>query len=198
MVLRENIPSALLPYPRYYSWPYVTAHDRLASQFEAMIPTTASVSAQATVVPHVSERRSIYLFPSGDTPADYIYLDVTNYTSPFDSSPYNSPQYISEVKKVLLSGNYGVVAAQDGYLLLKRGLPAPGISSYSASQTEDEVFPNLPDAFCSFSRVSPQQVQHPLQVDFTPAGGSGSVVSLLGSSCSHLKVNKSVQVTAYW
>jgi len=198
MVLRENIPSGLLPYSRYFYWPYVTAHDKLASHFEAMIPPTASVSAQATLVPHVSERRSIYLFPYGDATADYIYLDVTNYTSPFDSSAYNSPQYIAEVKKVLLSGNYGVVAAQDGYLLLKRGLPAPGISSYSASQMEDEVFPNLPDAFCSFSRVSPQEVQHPLQVDFTPADGSGSVVSLVGYSVSHLKVNKSVQVTAYW
>src|SRR5258708_8932753 len=97
-----------------------------------------------------------------------------------------------------MSGQYGLVASQDGYLLLKSGLPAPGISSYSASQMEDEVFPNLPDAFCSFSRVSPQEVQHPLQVDFTPADGSGSVVRLVGYSVSHLKVNKRVQVTAYW
>lgn len=198
MVLRENIPSGLLPYSRYYYWPYVTAHDRLASHFEAMIPPTASVSAQATLVPHISERKTIYLFPYGDSTADYDFLDVTNYTSPFDSTPFNSPQYIAEVKKVLLSGNYGVVAAQDGYLLLKRGLPAPGISPYSASQTEDGEFLDLPDSFCSFSRVSPQQVQHPLQVDFTPTDSSGSIVSLVGYSVSHLDANKSVQVTAYW
>src|SRR5258708_8425832 len=143
MALRENIPSGLLMYSRYFYWPYVTAHDKLASHFEAMIPPTASVSAQATLVPHVSERRSIYLFPYGDATADYIYLDVTNYTSPFDSSPYNSPQYIAELKKEFLSGKYGVVAAQDGSLLLKRGLPAPGISSHSTSQMAEAVSPNL-------------------------------------------------------
>jgi len=198
MVLRENISSGLLPYSHYFSLPNVTAHDRLASHFEAMIPPTASVSAQTTLVPHVSERRNIYLFPYGDTTADYIFLDVTNFTYPLDSSPYNSPEYIAEVKKVMLSGNYGVVAAQDGYLLLKRGLPTPGILPYSASQTEDGVFPDLPDSFCSFSRVSPQQVQHPLQVDFTLTDGSGSIVSLVGFSVSHLDANKNVQVTAYW
>jgi hypothetical protein len=198
MVLRENIPYGLLPYSRYYSWPYVTVHERLASHFEAMIPPSVSVSAQATLVPHISERKSIYLFPYGDTTADYIFLDVTNYTSPFDSSAYNSSEYIAEVKKVLLSGNYGMVAAQYGYLLLKRGLPAPGISSYSTSVTGDGEFPDLPDEFCSFSRVSPQQVQHPLQVDFTPAVDSRGVVSLVGYSVSHIDTNKNVQVTAYW
>jgi uncharacterized membrane protein len=198
MVLRENIPYGLLPYSRYYSWPYVTTHEKLASHFEAMIPPTASVSAQTTLVPHVSERKSIYLFPYGDTTADYIFLDVTNYTSPFDSSPYNSPAYIAEVKKVLLSGNYGVVAAQDGYLLLKRGLPSPGISRYFASETGEGQFPVLPDEFCSFSRVSPQQVQHPLQVDFTPADDSRRVLSLVGYSVSHFDSIKNVQVTAYW
>ena len=48
---------------------------------------------------------------------------------------------LTEVKRILLSGNYGVVAAQDGYLLLKRGLPAPGISPLSPVQQGDDVLP---------------------------------------------------------
>jgi hypothetical protein len=104
------------------------------------------------------------------------------------------------VKKVLLSGNYGVVTAQDGYLLLKRGLTPPGVSS----QTGDGMVPNLPDAFCSFARVSPDEVQHALQVDFTPpqALDSSSVVSLVGynvaPSQSFGVATRYMQVTAYW
>jgi hypothetical protein len=164
-----------------------------------MIPASASVSAQSNLVPHISQRAHIYLFPYGDAVADYIFLDVTGYTY-----PYNSPQYIAEVKRVLLSGNYGVVVAQDGYLLLKRGLPAPGISPFSPSQTGDGVVPNLPDSFCSFARVSPSEVQHPLRVDFTPqqAVDSSSVVSLVGYSVAPPQsfgvATRFMQVTAYW
>ena len=116
-----------------------------------MIPESASVSAQSSLVPHISERKSIYLFPYQDTSADYIFLDTTSYFYPFQSS-YS---YISEVKNVLMGGNYGVVAAQDGYLLLKRGLPAPGISPLSPVQQGDDVLPQLPDELLFFhSRIT--------------------------------------------
>jgi uncharacterized membrane protein len=188
-----------MPYSRGFSWPQVTAHEQLAGRIEAMIPAAASVSAQSNLVPHVSQRAHIYLFPYGDTVADYIYLDVTS-----DTYPYDSPRYISEVKNVLLSGNYGVVTAHDGYLLLKRGLPPPGISPYSPSQTGDGVVPNLPDAFCSFARVPPNEVQHALQVDFTlpQAVASGGVVRLVGYNVvpfqSFSGATQFMQVTAYW
>src|SRR5205807_2421930 len=119
--------------------------------------------AQSNLVPHISERKSIYLFPYQDTSADYIFLDTTSYFYPFQSS-YS---YTNEVKKVIMGGNYGVVAAQDGYLLLKRGLPAPGISPLSPVQQGDDVLPQLPDNFCSFIQVSPSAVSHPLRVDFS-------------------------------
>jgi len=194
-VVRQDFTYGAMPFSRGFGWPHVTAHDQLAGRIEAMIPASASVSAQSDLVPHVSQRAQIYLFPYGDTVADYIYLDVTDVTY-----PYNSTLYIAEVKKVLLSGNYGVVTAQDGYLLLKRGLTPPGISS----QTGDGVIPNLPDAFCSFARVSPNAVQHALQVDFTPpqAVDSSSVVSLVGynvaPSQSFGVATRYMQVTAYW
>jgi uncharacterized membrane protein len=198
-VVHEDFTYGAMPFSRGFGWPHVTAHDQLAGRIEAMIPASASVSAQSELVPHVSQRAHIYLFPYGDTVADYIYLDVTSATY-----PYNSPQYIAEVKKVLLGGNYGVVTAQDGYLLLKRGLTPPGISPYSTSQTGDGVIPNLPDAFCSFASVSPGEVQHALQVDFTPpqAVDSSSTVSLVGYNVAPPQsfgvATRFMQITAYW
>ena len=198
-VVHEDFTYGAMPFSRGFGWPDVTAHDQLAGRIETMIPSAASVSAQSDLVPHVSQRTRIYLFPYGDTVADYIFLDVTGVTY-----PYNSPQYIAEVKKVLLSGNYGVVSAQDGYLLLKRGLTPPGISPFSTAQSGDGVIPNLPDAFCSFARVSPNEVQHALQVDFTApqAVDPSSVVSLVGYNVAPPQsfgvATRFMQVTAYW
>src|SRR5690349_13525267 len=165
-----------------------------------LIPQSASVSAQSSLVPHISERKSIYLFPYQDTTADHIFLDTTSYTYPFQSSSYTS-----EVKKVLLSGNYGVVAAQDGYLLLKRGLPAPGISPLSPTLEGNDVLPQLPEGFCSFIRVSPNEVPNPLQVDFSSTTNHKTTasLSLVGYSVAPPKsfsivTPYFVQATTYW
>ena len=197
-MVREDNPYGSLPFSRGFSWPQVTPHATLAQHFIDMIPATASVSAQSSLVPHLSERNSIYLFPYQDDHADYIFLDTTSFYYPLQSI-----SYISQVKKVILSGNYGVVAAQDGYLLLKRGLPSPGISPFSPVQQGDDVLPQLPDDFCSFVRVSPQQVTHPLKVDFSSNASSNAGISLIGYSVAPPKSFSVVtpsylQVTAYW
>jgi uncharacterized membrane protein len=196
-VVQQDYPYGSLPFSRGFSWPQVTAHDTLAQRFIDMIPASASVSAQSSLVPHLSERNSVYLFPYQDDRAEYIFLDITSFTYPFFSS-----QYTSEVKKLLLSGNYGVVAAQDGYLLLKKGLPAPGISPYSPVQDGDEAVPDLPDDFCSFVRVPQQQVTHTLRVDFSSNATSNAEISLVGYSVTPPSafniVSSFMQVTTYW
>jgi len=182
-----------------FQWPQTNAHTDLAQHFVDMIPASASVSAQSHLVPHISHRLNIYLFPYADDRADYIFLDVTGNTYPLVSY-----LYIHEVKKVLLSGGYGIVAAQDGYLLLKRGLPAPGISPYSpfgGSSDVSNLLPDLPATFCSFVRVAPQQVQHPLQATFTSTTASASM-KLVGLSAVYPGVFSlnagSMQITTYW
>ena len=186
-----------------FQWPQTNAHTELAQHFVDMIPASASVSAQSHLVPHISQRLNIYLFPYADNRADYIFLDVTGNTYPLVSYLYKH-----EVKKVLLSGDYGIVAAQDGYLLLKRGLPAPGISPYSpygGSSDVSNLLPDLPATFCSFVHVAPQQVQHPLQATFTStstsAAGSASM-NLVGLSAVYPRVFSlnagSMQITTYW
>ncbi|MFL5695718.1 MAG: DUF2079 domain-containing protein [Ktedonobacteraceae bacterium] len=186
-----------------FQWPQTNAHTELAQHFVDMIPASASVSAQSHLVPHISQRLNIYLFPYADDRANYIFLDVTGNTYPLVSYLYKH-----EVKKVLLSGDYGIVAAQDGYLLLKRGLPAPGISPYSpygGSSDVSNLLPDLPATFCSFVHVAPQQVQHPLQATFTStstsAAGSASM-NLVGLSAVYPRVFSlnagSIQITTYW
>ncbi len=196
-VVRQDFTYGALPFSRGFSWPQVTAHDALAQRFIDMIPAPASVSAQSSLAPHLSERSAIYLFPYEDDRADYIFLDITSYTYPFESY-----KYTSEVKKVLLSGSYGIVAAQDGYLLLKRGLTAPGISPFSPVQNGDDVVPDLPNDFCSFVRVSPREVTHALQVDFSSNSGPSADISLVGYNVappnSFSVATRFMQVTAFW
>jgi len=196
-VVRVDYPYGSLPFSKGFSWPQVTAHVRLAQRFIDMIPESASVSAQSNLVPHLSERNSIYLFPYQDESADYIFLDITSATYPYSINPYTT-----EVKKILLSGNYGVVAAQDGYLLLKKGLSAPTLSPFSPVREGNEVIPDLPDDFCSFTHVSQQAVTHPLQVDFSLNVNSNTAFSLIGYNItppsSFNIYSPFFQVTTFW
>ena len=109
----------MTPLGRNFHWPQVTAHDRLAQEFIAMIPPDAALSAQANLYPHVALRRKAYLFPAVED-AEYVFLDVTSPTYPIDV-----PGLRGEVIGLLDIGGFGVLRAEDGYLLLKRGLP-PG------------------------------------------------------------------------
>lgn len=189
-----------MPFSQNFRWPKVTDHIRLAQHFIKMIPPTASVSAQSKLVPHLSEREHIYLFPYADDVADYVFLDVTS-----DTYPYNASQYMREVQRVLLNGQYGVVSAQDGYLLLKRGLSGPGLSPLAPIAPGDgvdasQVLLNWPKEFCSNIYVKPKDVIHPLKVDFTtPDGGNMRLVGYnLGVSNPFSRSRDIVNITTFW
>ena len=188
-----------MPFGQGFVWPQVTAHTALAQHFIDMIPANASVSAQSDLVPHISQRNSIYLFPYGDNNADYIFLDVTGNIYP----SFNEFDFITRVKQVLLDGNYGVLAAQDGYLLLKRGLAPPGVSPSSPVQSGDvyNELPNLPASFCSFMNVAPQQIANPVQVSFTGVTPANTM-NLAGYSVAAANPSSIasgyLQVTTYW
>ncbi len=171
-----------LPLSLGFQWPQPTPHTELVQKFINMIPPDASLSAQSPLLPHVSHRQSIYLFPYGDEQADYIFLDVSGDMYPF----YGSVPYTFEVKRILMEGKYGIVAAQDGYILLKRGLPPPGVSPASVTTNSinlDVVLPNLPDSFCTYIQAAPQQIIHPAQATFTSVDGASSM-NLVGYNVS--------------
>lgn len=164
-------------------WPAVTAHDLLGERIAAEIPAGASVSAQSTLAPHVSQRQDIYQFPSGDQSADYIFLDVT--TGNF--YPFTSPaDYVAAVKQVLTSGQYHFVDAQDGYILVKRGGGPVGIGGGA----------NGEGSFASFAYADwPVSGAHPVTADF--AGG----LELIGYQINPpqvYRVEPELTITTYW
>ena len=105
-----------LPQVTFWAWPTATAHSELADSVVALIPPDASVCAQNTLVPHLSQRRFIYQYPYAADQADYVVLDTKGYIYPFA----NQDDYNQSVRDLLASGNYTTIFDLDGYLVLQR------------------------------------------------------------------------------
>jgi uncharacterized membrane protein len=172
------------PLARGFTWPQTTAHAQLASSFVAMVPPNASLSAQSDLVPHLSQRRFIYLYPYHAQDADYVLLDVTGNLYPQQTMPQT---FFRQVRQLLANGEHHVVAARDGYVLLARG---PG----------QKLAPNdpygLPPSFYSFATVQPAAVAHQVGASF------GSSLELVGYDVSPEPVtylaNPELTVTTFW
>jgi uncharacterized membrane protein len=113
--LLSNQARALDP-NRLNPWPQSTPHTQLATRFFDQIPSTASVTAQAALVPHLSHRPEIYQYPSGIDKSQYILLDMIREYYPYSNGAY----YAYSVQLVLQSGDFDVINAEDGYILLHR------------------------------------------------------------------------------
>ena len=95
----------------------VSAHHRLLGRFTEQLPADARVTATAAVHPHVSHRRFVYQFPLGLEPpadADWALLDVTTATD-------MAPGDVRTAVEAMLAGEWGVVDAADGFMLLAKG-----------------------------------------------------------------------------
>jgi uncharacterized membrane protein len=137
------------PLSAQFQWPVVTEHHRLIKKFADMIPPTASLSAQFNLNPHLSQRENVYVYPYAKD-VEYVLLDV--------SSLVNKDNYQKLIKTRLESGRFGLLAAEDGYILLQRGAPNSP----------------LPETFYTFVRVQDPDIQYPLLADF------GSYIEFLG------------------
>jgi len=89
-------------------------HTELGHQVIARIPKNASLSAQADLVPHVSQREEIYTFPNLHG-AEYVWLDTT--ASPW---PLDKGQYDRAVAQLRRNGLYELTFEDDGYMLFRR------------------------------------------------------------------------------
>ncbi|HCI81330.1 MAG TPA: hypothetical protein DHW02_16750 [Ktedonobacter sp.] len=203
-VVRADYDRGTMPFSKGFHWPSPNSvHNQIGESIIQMIPPNASVSAQSNLIPHVSERKYIYQFPYQDETADYIFLDVTS-----DISPYiNSSDYINEAKSVLIHGHYGIVVAHDGYLLLKRGLPPPGLSAATAVKpgryvSDVDVLPNLPPEFCSFIDATAQSVTNAMNVSYLNPATHQPAMSLIGYNLStpypFSISGNSLMLTTYW
>ncbi len=157
--------------------PRLTPHHRLAREFMALIPPEAPLSAQSSLYPHLAHREKAYLFPAVND-AEYVFLDVTS-----PSYPISVGKLYRRVQTLLDSQEFGVLAAQDGYLLLKKG-------------ASEDLEMGLPDEFYTFARADEGTVPHPLRLRFADA------LELVGYDYSILNVihvhQLPVIVTTYW
>jgi uncharacterized membrane protein len=165
-----------------FTWPEQTAHTRVGDQLLHLIPPGASVCAQSDLVPHVSDRRFVYLFPYKMLDADYVFLDVTGSIYP----QLDRDAYAEQIQALLRDPAYHAVAATDGYLLLKRG----------AGPALDPSDPNgLPPSFYTFV-TSAGTPSHTLDARFGPS------LELVGYDISPASTiysqNPFLRVVTYW
>ncbi|MDP8922888.1 MAG: DUF2079 domain-containing protein, partial [Chloroflexota bacterium] len=99
--------------------PVTTDRSRLAAAVAADLAPQAGVSASSSLVPHVSRRARVYVFPAIED-AEYIFLDVT--ASP---APTSVGDVFLRVRDLLRQGEWTVRLARDGILLLARTQEAP-------------------------------------------------------------------------
>ena len=182
--LRAQRGHGYTPLAQGFAWPSITAHARLAERVIARIPADASVSAQSDLVPHLSHRRHIYMFPYHMDDADYIFLDVTGNLYPQTLAVRS---YIDQVRLLLTGGRNHVVFAEDGYLLLAKGSGPPLAPADPWG---------LPPAFYSFTVATPGAIPHATAIRF---GGSLELVGYDVSPAPVLYVNNPyLTVTTYW
>lgn len=126
--------------------PTIGAHQHLTDSFVAMAPGDSPVSTQDQIDPHLSSRRYLYLFEDIGSPrypplpgACCVLLDVSSPTYPLPSA-----QLYSRAMDLLHSGAWGVKRAQDGLILLERGVTQRRIptSFYSYAQADSISFPH--------------------------------------------------------
>jgi uncharacterized membrane protein len=129
----------------------VTWHARYADRLAASLPRTLGVSASTSLVPHLSHRPRVYVFPSIQD-ADLVFLDVT-------ATP--APTSVGDVAlrvRTLLADGWSVDLADDGLLLLSRPgvtFPPPDAPSPSAGARPLADPLDLGTAFFGFARAEP-------------------------------------------
>ena len=126
-----------LGYHRIYGYSPLAAHyeavscDRCSTRDRLLltIPAEASVSAQTTLVPHVSQRTAVYDYPAAADSADFVFLDVT---AVHHAIPLTDDYYAS-IDVVWGQPGVDLVAAEDGYLLFQRGASGPPLERLPAA-----------------------------------------------------------------
>ena len=120
-----------------HEWPDVTAHHRLGRELAATIPSDSTVLAQAQLVPQVAHRSRLTIWSGPlDTNYDYIWLDLSHHRFP---NRFNAHGEL--LTGLVIESTFGVIAAKDGYLLLKRDAERVPISAELFSFTEFDQLP---------------------------------------------------------
>jgi uncharacterized membrane protein len=111
------------PGSRNYAPAAITEHAERAAAIAAEVPPSAAVSASTTLVPRLSQRPSLYVFPAV-LDADYVYVDLKA-----NPAPTSAGDVYLRIQSLLQSGSWQTQAADDGLLLLHReSAPDPDLT----------------------------------------------------------------------
>jgi uncharacterized membrane protein len=102
------------PFGGDYAPAAFTAHTAEAAAIADRLPPDAGVSATSSLVPRVSHRSRVYVFPAV-LDADYVFLDLQ--ASP---APTSAGDVYLRVHDMLAGGDWQLESADDGLLLLRR------------------------------------------------------------------------------
>jgi uncharacterized membrane protein len=100
----------------------VTEHARLAASLADGLPSDAAVSASSPLVPRLSHRSTLYVFPAVLN-AEYVFVDLRA-----SSAPTSPGDVFLRIRDLLANGGWEVTAASDGLLVLHRNDAAPALS----------------------------------------------------------------------
>ncbi len=124
--------SGVSPLSRRYALEPISEHARrarpLIERVNALEPDVP-ISVGSNLYPHVAHRQTVYLFPTVSD-AQVIFLDVTG-----PSSPIGAGEQGLIARELMDYAQFGVAAADHGFLLLERDL-----SQYQIAPEFDDVF----------------------------------------------------------
>ena len=129
------------PLARPFHWPQVTTHQQVGDALAASIPPEAPVVAQAELVPLVASRPWVQIWQGPfDERADYFLLDVSH--PAFVNRNGAQDRLLADISFDL---TVGLIASQDGYLLLQRGAPrlptSPGFFDFVYADPPGDATP---------------------------------------------------------
>lgn len=101
--------------PRVPFWDKVTEADRAGRVWLDQLPDGARVSAQNSVLPHLSPQRPLVLFPALEG-AEWVVLDRARSRWPLEPHDYRE-----QVLALLRGGELGVVQYDGRFIVLRRG-----------------------------------------------------------------------------
>jgi uncharacterized membrane protein len=100
----------------------ITAHARSADSLAQSLPPDAVVSASSALVPHLSRRAHLYVFPAV-LDAEYVFVDLQ--ASP---APTSAGDVFLRTQALVASGEWQLEASDDDLLLLHRATDAPPVA----------------------------------------------------------------------
>ena len=97
-------------------WPKLADADRMLAESLKSVPPEMGVCAQVTVGPHLSERRTITLFPSIYPQTDIIILRTDRLTYPIRKRE----EYIKKINELKNGDEFKVIVQESNFMILRR------------------------------------------------------------------------------